>query len=240
MRLFVLSSGVSKATFIGHTNDVLSVSFSPDNRLIVSGSRDKSIKLWNTRGELKGDFLASSGGRGSNQLSGHTEWVSSVRFSPDPDNPLVVSAGWDKLVKVWDLKSQTPHLNVNHIGHSGYINSSAISPDGTLCASGGKDGTVMLWDLNNPRHLYSLDAGCIVHALVFSPNRYWLCAATANAIKIWDLLNKTIVDELKPEFPSTKGLTPECISLAWSADGATLFSGYTDNNIRVWQVTQRS
>lgn len=159
---------------------------------------------------------------------------------PDPDNPLVVSAGWDKLVKVWDLKSQTPHLNVNHIGHSGYINACAISPDGTLCASGGKDGTVMLWDLNNPRHLYSLDAGCIVHALVFSPNRYWLCAATANAIKIWDLLNKTIVDELKPEFPSTKGLLPECISLAWSADGATLFSGYTDSNIRVWQVTQRS
>lgn len=240
MRLFNVNTGETKTTFIGHNKDVTSVSFSPDNRLIVSGSRDKTIKLWNTRGELKGDFLASSGGRGGSQLAGHTEWVSSVRFSPDPANPVVVSSGWDKLVKIWDLKSPTPHLNVNHIGHTGYINTTAISPDGTLCASGGKDGTIMLWDLNNPRHLYSLEAGGIIHALVFSPNRYWLCAATSSSIKIWDLLTKTIVDDLKAEFPSTKGLVPECISLAWSADGATLFSGYTDNNIRVWQVTQRS
>lgn len=240
MRLSNINTGVTKATFIGHNNDVLSVAFSPDNRQIISGSRDKTIKLWNTRGELKGEFMGSSSGRSNAQLAGHTEWVSSVRFSPDPANPIVVSSGWDKMVKVWDLSSQTPHLNVNHIGHTGYINSVAISPDGTLCASGGKDGTIMLWDLNIPRHLYSLEAGGIVHALAFCPNRYWLCAATASSIKIWDLLKKTIVDELRPEFPSTKGLLPESISLAWSADGSTLFSGYTDNHIRVWQVTQRS
>lgn len=239
MRLYNIESGETKATFIGHSGDVLSVSFSPDNRLIVSGSRDKTIKLWNTRGELKGDFLAS-GSRGSNQLAGHTEWVASVRFSPDPANVTVVSAGWDKLVKVWDVNSTNPHLKVNHIGHSGYINTTAISPDGTLCASGGKDGTIMLWDLQNPRHLYSLDAGTIINALVFSPNRYWLCAATTTSIKIWDLLSKTLVDELSPEFPPTNGMLPECISLAWSADGSTLFSGYTDNSVRVWQVTQRS
>lgn len=217
----------------------MSVCFSPDNRLVVSGSRDKTIKLWNNRGELKGDFIAS-GSRGSNQISGHTEWVTSIRFSPDPANPVVVSSGFDKLVKVWDIKTQTPHLNVNHIGHTGYINCIAISPDGTLCSSGGKDGVIMLWDLNNPRHLYSLEAGNIINALAFSPNRYWLCAATSHSVKIWDLLNKKIVDELKPEFPPTKGLIPECISLAWSADGSSLFAGYTDSNIRVWQVTQRS
>lgn len=36
----------------------------------------------------------------------------------------------------------------------------------------------MLWDLSEGKRLYSLDAGDIIHALVFSPNRYWLCAAT--------------------------------------------------------------
>lgn len=242
MRLWNLATGKTEATFVGHTNDVMSVSFSPDNRLIVSGSRDKTIKVWNTRGQLKGDFTASQAPRGgASSLSGHTEWVSCVRFSPDPDNSLVVSAGWDKLVKVWNLKSNTPQLDVNHIGHSGYINTVAISPDGTLCATGGKDNTVMLWDLNEPKHLYSLDAGNVIHVLVFSPNRYWLCAATATSIKIWDLLSKTIVDDLRPEFPSTKsGNQPECVSLAWSADGSTLFSGYTDSLIRVWQVSQRS
>jgi guanine nucleotide-binding protein subunit beta-2-like 1 protein len=234
MRLWNLVEGKTESRFTGHTSEVLSVSFSPDNRLIVSGSRDKTIKVWNTRGQLKGDFSGPS--KGSSSSNGHTEWVSGVRFSPDPANPLVVSCGWDKNVKVWDLKSQSPFLSVNHSGHGGYINVVAISPDGTLCASGGKDGVVMLWDLNASKHLYSLEAGAIINALVFSPMRYWLCAATASSIKIWDLLSKTVVDEIKID-PLTGSGSVQCISLAWSADGSTLFAGCTDNTIRVWQVT---
>lgn len=101
----------------------------------------------------------------------------------------------------------------------------------------------MLWDLNESKHLYSLSAGDEIHALVFSPNRYWLCAATASRIIIFDLEKKSKVDELKPEFPSNslnpekkRSRDPECVSLAWSADGATLFAGYTDNLIRAWGV----
>ena len=69
---------------------MLSVSFSADNRQIVSGSRDRTIKLWNTLGDCK--FTITD--------KGHTEWVSCVRFSPNPQNPVIVSAGWDKMVKV--------------------------------------------------------------------------------------------------------------------------------------------
>src|SRR6218665_4150733 len=44
----------------------------------------------------------------------------------------------------------------------------------------------MLWDLNEGKHLYTLDgAGDTINALCFSPNRYWLCAATGPSIKIW-------------------------------------------------------
>merc|ERR1739848_550956 len=87
---------------------------------------------------------------------------------------------------------------------------------------GGKDGTAMLWDLNEGKRLYSLDAGDIIHSLVFSPNRYWLCAATTLAIKIWDLESKVVVDELKPEFPAMgkNATAPYCTSICWSADGA--------------------
>lgn len=238
MRLWDLSTCKTDATFIGHTSDVMSASFSPDNRLIVSGSRDKTIKVWNICGELKGDFAVSGAGRVNH---GHTDWVSCVRFSPEGNSPLVISAGWDRLVKVWDMRKENPTLDVNHVGHAGYVNTVGISPDGTLCASGGKDGTVMLWDLNEPKHLYSLDAGNIINNIIFSPNRYWLCAATDSCIRIWDLMSKTVVEELRPEFPIVKsGKIPTCLSLAWSADGSTLFSGYSDGKIRVWEVTQRS
>jgi len=231
LRLWDLNSGNTTRRFVGHTKDVLSVAFSADNRQIVSGSRDKTINLWNTLGQLK--FTISE--------DGHKEWVSCVRFSPNLNTPLIVSAGWDKVVKVWNLNHCK--LRTNLFGHTGYVNSVTVSPDGSLCASGGKDGTAMLWDLNEGRHLSTLDAGDIIHALVFSPIRYWLCAATASTIKIWDLESKNCVDELKLEPPTntkSKAVPIQCISLAWSAQGNTLFAGYTDNIIRVWTVSKSS
>ena len=94
-----------------------------------------------------------------------------------------MSAGWDKVVKVWNLTNCK--LKTNHYGHHGYLNTVTVSPDGSLCASGGKDGLAMLWDLNDGKHLYTLDSGDAISALCFSPNRYWLCAATGPSIKIW-------------------------------------------------------
>ena len=46
----------------------------------------------------------------------------------------------------------------------------------------------MLWDLAEGKRLYQLDAGDIIHALTFSPNRYWLCAATSTSIKVRGVL----------------------------------------------------
>mmetsp|Transcript_10061 Transcript_10061/g.15142 ORF Transcript_10061/g.15142 Transcript_10061/m.15142 type:complete len:319 (+) Transcript_10061:87-1043(+) len=226
LRLWEINSGKTTRSFVGHSKDVLSVAFSADNRQIVSGSRDKTIKLWNTLGQCK--FTIKD--------EGHTEWVSCVRFSPSPSAPVIVSAGWDKLVKVWSLSNCK--LRTNLVGHTGYLNTVTVSPDGSLCASGGKDGTAMLWDLNEGKRLYSLDAGDIIHSLVFSPNRYWLCAATTQSIKIWDLESKVVVDDLRPEFEprSAKATIPHCTCLCWSTNGAILYSGYTDGIIRAWHV----
>jgi len=228
LRLWDLNAGITARQFVGHTKDVLSVAFSADNRQIVSGARDNTIKLWNTLGQCKYTI----------QEECHTEWVSNVRFSPNTQNPIIVSCGWDKMVKVWNLTNCK--LKTNHYGHTGYVNTVTVSPDGSLCASGGKDDKAMLWDLNEGKHLYTLDSGDIINTLTFSPNRYWLCAATGPTIKIWDLESKSVVDELKPEVISLSGKArpADCISLAWSADGQTLFAGYTDNLIRVWQVTR--
>lgn len=144
------------------------------------------------------------------------------------------------LTQVWDLANC--RLKSDHRGHDGYLNTVTVSPDGSLCASGGKDFNAMLWDLNEGKHLYTLNHSDIINALCFSPNRYWLCVATGPAIKIWDLERKELVDELKPEVVSatSKNKAPQCISMAWSTDGSTLFAGYTDNVIRVWQVVPTS
>jgi len=229
LRLWEISSGKCTRRFVGHTKDVLSVAFSSDNRQIVSGSRDKTIKLWNTLGECKltiGDKDAADQ---------HKEWVSCVRFSPAANNPVIVSAGWDKSVKVWSVANYS--LKNNLMQHTGYLNTVTVSPDGSLCASGGKDGIAILWDLTEGKALYTLEQGDIIHSLVFSPNRYWLCAATNSSIKIWDLESKNMVDELKLDWqPVGKAIMPHCTCLAWSTDGSDLFAGYTDNKIRVYHV----
>merc|ERR1711907_554538 len=129
LRLWELETGNTTRTFNSHTGDVLSVAFSSDNRQIVSGSRDKTLKLWNTLAECKYTITED----------GHTEWVSCVRFSSGSQSPLIVSGGWDKLVKVWSLSHCK--LKCDLKGHTGYINTVTVSPDGSLCASGGKDQT---------------------------------------------------------------------------------------------------
>jgi len=235
LRLWDLATGQTTRKFIGHTKDVLSVAFSADNRQIVSGSRDKTIKIWNTLGECKYTI----------EEQGHTDWVSTVRFSPNTNNPLIVSGGWDKQVKVWTL----PYckLKTTLIGHNAFINTVTISPDGSLCASGGRDGTVMLWDLKKGTYLSSLEAGGVVNALTFSPNRYWLVAATEESVKIWHLETKEVEAKLTrdaPDFfnspiPAEKLKTPSPTSLAWSSDGNFLFVGYTDHASRVWEVIPR-
>ncbi|KAL3818631.1 hypothetical protein ACJIZ3_004536 [Penstemon smallii] len=235
LRLWDLQTGATARRFVGHTKDVLSVAFSVDNRQIVSASRDKTIKLWNTLGECKYTIQ---------EQDGHSDWVSCVGFSPNTLQPTIVSGSWDKSVKIWNLSNCK--LRSTLAGHSGYVNTVAVSPDGSLCASGGKDGVILLWDLAEGKRLYSLDAGSIIHALCFSPNRYWLCAATESSIKVWDLESKSVVIDLKvdlkneTEMPTegtaTKNKINYCTSLAWSADGSTLFSGYTDGVIRVYGV----
>lgn len=91
-------------------------------------------------------------------------------------------------------------------GHTGYIHTVTVSPDGSLCASGGKDHVAMLWDLSEGKRLYSLDAGDFISALTFSPNRYWLCAATQVSLHLPPLCSQHVVQpnvlrrHLKPGF----------------------------------------
>merc|ERR1712130_549720 len=161
---------------------------------------------------------------GNEAGTAHRDWVTCVRFSPNVEEPVIVSSGRDKTVKVWDMNNF--QLKHNLVGHSSYVNAVTVSPDGSLCASGGKDGLAMLWDLNEGKKLSSLDAQGEIHALCFSPNRYWLCGAVGEAIKIWDLETKGEVGILTTaQFKSDqmeggggeakKDLECQCCALVW-------------------------
>ena len=223
LRLWNLTTGKSEKTFIGHSKDVLSVCFSPDNRLIMSAGRDRTIKLWNTKGECQFTL-------------GHNDWVSCVRFVPSAEIPRVISCGYDKIVKVWNL--ETMKVEYNLIGHTQLVNKIAVSPDGSICASAGKDGKVFIWDLSTGLESFHIDVDDEVTDVAFSPASYTLAIATTKNIILYDLDKKEKMAVVAPEFPprSKKATIPSCTCLAWSMDGANLFTGYTDDVVRVWEV----
>eukprot|EP01029_Cantina_marsupialis_P031742 TRINITY_DN92198_c2_g1_i1.p1 TRINITY_DN92198_c2_g1~~TRINITY_DN92198_c2_g1_i1.p1 ORF type:complete len:319 (+),score=32.41 TRINITY_DN92198_c2_g1_i1:61-1017(+) len=234
LRLWEIETGSTSRRFIGHKKDVLSVAFSGDNRHIVSGSRDQTIKLWNTLGDCK--FTLKE--------DGHRDWVSAVKFCAQSEQTLIISAGWDKMVRVWNLADCK--LVTKYTGHTQYLNTLAISPDCSLCASGGKDGVAMLWHLTENRPLYSLNAESEILALAFSPVNYWLVAATTKGITVWNLEHKVVLQELPLEEEEelmeesekkrqSRAIPTFATSLAWSEDGTMLFAGCTDNKIRVFK-----
>lgn len=116
----------------GHTDWVQSAAFSPNGKLVVSASYDRTVRLWDTR---TGTALQT--------LKGHTDHVWLAAFSPD--GKLVVSASRDSTVRLWDTGTGTALQTLQ--GHTNTVQSAAFSPDSKLVVSASYDKTVRLWDV---------------------------------------------------------------------------------------------
>ena len=114
-----------------HATWVRSVAFSPDGKLLASGSSDdKTIRLWNVET-----------GREIQVLRRHTGLVTSVAFSPD--GKLLASGSTDETIRLWNIETGT-EIRVL-AGHTDTVRSVAFSPNGKLLASGSLDNTIRLW-----------------------------------------------------------------------------------------------
>ena len=121
----------------GHSDLVSSVGFSPDGKRIVSGSLDKTIRLWDAG---MGELLRAP-------LEGHQGPVVSVAFSPDSKH--IVSGSLDKIIQLWTTETGEP-LQAPLEGHRGWVSSAAFSPDGPpiKSGSGSDDKAIRLFEVD--------------------------------------------------------------------------------------------
>src|SRR6266568_5163883 len=129
-------------TLRGHTEEIRQIAWSPDGRLLASGSNDQTVRLWDV-----------ATGQALHTLTGHTDPVGSVAWSSD--GRLLASSSGDQTVRLWDgVTGQVLH---SLTGHTSWVSSVAWSPDGRQLASGSYDQTVRLWDVTTGRQIRALE-----------------------------------------------------------------------------------
>ncbi len=157
----------------------------------------------------------------------HALAVTSVAFSAD--GKLLVSAGNDKIVSLWDVASS--RLVRTFEGHTLGILAVALSPDGHRMVSGGRDKLAQIWDLSNGQSVFILKGHeGLITSLAYSTDGKRIASASADrTIKIWDAASGALLQTLE-------GHTDTVSSVAFTPDGKRLLSGSVDLTLKLWDL----
>lgn len=198
----------------GHTDSISSLAMSQDGRFAISGSWDKTVKVWKLNHLFSLPFLSA---HPKYSLEGHSGFISSVAISAKGEK--AVSASMDGTLRLWDLGNGRC-VNVLK-GHGEPVLCAALSLNGTVVISGGKDHALLIWDAVEGTLLHSLNAHKDnILACAFSPDgKYAVSSSSDCTVKAWEVLSGRQVAAYCTLYPanSVSAITGElkfCMGLA--------------------------
>ena len=235
-------SGKLLQTFPTHDSWVLGVAFSPNGQIIASASADSQVRLWQFNGNLVKKF------------TGHSDRVTAVSFSPasrvggqgsgvtspsplgkgalqGPDNgqlttdtPILVSASYDKTIKLWEGRDQS-RLILR--GHRDKVRDVAFSPDSDRIATVGDDRTVKIWNRQGKLLNTLTGHGDRISSVTFSPDSQLLASSSRDGtVKLWSRSGALI--------ETLRGHRDWVLHVNFSPDGERLASSSRDGTVKLW------
>ena len=208
----------------GHTKDVLCVTFSPNERMIFTGSMDNTLKYWNNLGEEK-----------------HTEtdpkgWVSCLtNIKKGKDQHYMAVGSWDSNVRIYNQE----YSSFRKIKGNDYaVTSMSVSDEGDYLFVAHKDGTIKVYSLAEDESRedvckQTIETNVDINAILFDSAYFKVYAiGTSQGLQIREIKG-SIVYEHKLSKP-----TP-CTALAYDPSKHYLFGAYADGTIRVYSVNKK-
>jgi len=214
-QLGLLWKNAKVKNFAQHSDAVGSVAFSPDGLMLASGSKDKTIQIWD---------LAT--GKSLRTFAGDSSTIWSVAFDSNGTRLATGTGFWRAML--WDLKTGQV---IRSLDHTASVWSVALSPDGQLLASGSGDKTTKISDATTGRLIQNLpDHTDFVYSVAFTPDGKSLISASKDKkITVVDVATGGLLKTLEGHGDAVR-------SVAVSPDGKTIVSGSYDETIKIWNL----
>ncbi len=215
-------------TFKGHKYGVSSVILSADGRWALSGSSDKTLRLWEV-----------SSGRCVRTFKGHKYGVTSVCLSAD--GRWALSGSSDQTLRLWEVSSRwfvRRHLRTFE-GHTRKVESVSLSTDGRWALSGSEDKTLRLWEVASGRCMQTFEGHTWhVTSVSLSADGRWALSGSESpdrTLRLWEVTSGQCVRTFKGHTDSVESvsLSADC---RWALSGSGGYGG-KDNTVRLWEVT---
>ncbi len=211
----------------GHADGVTRLCATPDSRIIVSGSLDRTIRVWDAETRRQLAVLHTS-----EQSIAYVNVSADGRFVAIVGGNILYSTGGGDTVEVLDIESGRRLVTLR--GHRKQVREVCFSPDGEQIATVAFDGTVGIWNLRDGQRMFSLEGHWdTVTSVIYSPDGRRVASGSYDkTVRVWDATNgKEIVTLCGHEAPIY------CVRfycVRFSPDGTQIVSGSGDRTVRIW------